>query len=189
MKCSKCKTDNAIKANYCKKCANKFTKKEQDAAYQKTVYGKIDLFEKWFNRFTLAVILDHWLFKTVVTLGILALGILFCIKNGTHLKVLENEMYDLYYMEKTKEYYLVAKENQNEIPLDLFIPNRTETIEVNHYNNNDELLSKEEYKKDGEIVLETYSDDYYILVANYKGDKKENLKIFSYRANDIEIVE
>ena len=114
---------------------------------------------------------------------------MFCIKNGTSLKILENEMYDLYYMEKNKEYYLVAKENQDEIPLNLYIPNRTKTIEVNHYNNNDELLSSEEYKKDVEIVLETYSDDYYILVGNYKGNKKEDLKIFSYKANDIEIVE
>ena len=189
MKCSKCKTDNVIKANYCKNCAKKFTKEEQDAAYQKTIYGKIDLFEKWYNNFTLAVILDHWIFKAIVLVCILILGILFCIKNGTHLKILESEMYDLYYMEETKAYYLVAKENQDEISLDLFIPNRTESIEVNHYNNKDELLSSEEYERDMEIVLETYSDDYYILVAKYKGDKKEDLKIFSYRANDVEIVE
>ncbi len=111
MKCSKCKTDNAIKANYCKKCAKKFTKKEKEKAYQKTIYGKIDLFEKWYNRFTLTVILDHWIFKTLVIIFILSFGILFCLENGTHLKILGNDMYDIYYTKDNKAYYLISKEN------------------------------------------------------------------------------
>lgn len=185
MKCSKCNTKNIIKASYCKKCGNKFTKEEQDKAYSKTIFGKYELYKKWKKRFNLNFITGSIYFKVFILIVIISFGIYYWYINGINTKILESDYYEIYYSEELGEYYLVVDDDTTEVGLNLYFPNRLEDIEINHYSTDDILIKEIDKNKDDEIVLETYNNDYYVITSKYTRDKEEDLKIFVYNKDKI----
>lgn len=185
MKCSKCNTKNIIKALYCKKCGNKFTKEEQEKAYSKTIFGKYELYKKWKKRFNLGFITGSNYFKAFILLVIIGFGVYYWYINGINTKILESDYYEIYYSEELDEYYLVVDDDTTEVGLNLYFPNRLEDIEINHYSTDDVLIKEIDKNKDDEIVLETYNNDYYVITSKYTGDKEEDLKIFVYNKDKI----
>ena len=74
---------------------------------------------------------------------------------------------------KIDEFYLISDEEK--VPLKLYVPNRVENIEISHYLKENELVEKTEYNKKEKIVLETHTEDYYILNVNYLHNSNKNI--------------
>lgn len=178
MKCIKCTEENINKANYCKKCAYKFSKKEQEIARKHTFVGKLELIEKIYNVCKLKIITDHILFKIFSILFVLGVGIYIWINDGINLKLLNSKNYEIHYNTNEEEFYLISEKDK--IPLNLYIPNRVENIEIKHYSKDGEMLEKNKYDKDDDIVLEAHSEDYYVLKVNYLHNTVEKLKIYVF---------
>ena len=178
MKCIKCTEKNINKANYCKKCAYKFSKKEQEIARQHTSVGKLELIEKIYNVCKLKIITDHILFKIFSILFVLGVGIYVLIQDGIDLKLLNSKNYEIQYNTKQDEFYLISDEEK--VPLNPYVPNRVENIEISHYSKEDELVEKIEYNKKDKIVLEAHTEDYYILNVNYLHASNEKIKIYVF---------
>jgi len=176
MKCSKCKTKNITKANYCKKCGNKFTKKEQEKAKRKTLIGKVEFLEDLYSKCTLKIITGHIVFKICSILIILGIGISIWINKGLDLKLLNSEDYEILYNKTEKEYYLIT--TNEKVLLNLYVPNRTKEIKISHYDSNANLLEDKSYKPDAEIILETKETEYYILDVKYLHDDRYSFKFY-----------
>lgn len=185
MKCSKCGCENIIKANYCKECKNKFTKEEREKAYNKTLFGKIELIEKWYSRLTLQEITGHIVFKICSIGVILVIGIYMLFTMGITTKILDSNDYKIYYNETLKEYNLLVDSSMNEVDINLYKPNRLKELNILHYDTDNELLEKLEYKEDEDIVLNTYDNDYYVLESKYSNNKSEKIKVIVYKESDI----
>lgn len=185
MTCPKCSTKNIVKASYCKECKYEFTEEEQDKAYSKTIYGKLEKVEEWYNHLTLATITDHIAFKIITILIVLLGGLYYYFTRGIDTCILQSNQYEVYYNENTDEYYLVIDETTTDIKLNLYIPNRVMKIDIEHYDIEDKLLEKEEFEEDKGINLKAYKSDYYIIKSVYETTTK-NMKIFVYPKNRVD---
>lgn len=181
MKCQKCGKENIKKANYCKFCGKEFSQKEKDAAKNKGFVAKLRKFDKWYEVCTLKVITDHILVKILIILLILFPGIYSLFKNGSHLKILDTNKYNITYNNKDQEYYIYLEQNTaKDVPLSLFVPNKIKKLQINYYNSENKVLEKDKINIDKEIILKANSteDNYYIISAT--NNQKEKLKIYVY---------
>ena len=186
MKCIKCRTNNINKANFCKNCAYKFSKEEQKIAKRKTFIGKIEMIEDIYNVGSLKVITDHILFKIAMIIFVLGIGVYFLITNGVDFKLLESDNYKIQYNEKKLEYYLISK--KDEIPLDLYVPEKCKQITVKHYDMNNNIISENNYEKSDNILLEVNSNkDYYIIQSKYENNNIDQIKLYIYLEEYIEV--
>lgn len=186
MKCIKCKTNNINKANYCKNCAYKFSEKEQKIAKRKTFIGKIEMIEDFYNVCSLKVVTDHILFKIATIILVLGIGIYFWITNGTNLNLLESDNYKIQYNEKKSEYYLIGKEE--EIPLDLYVPEKSKEIIVKHYDKDNNIINEDKYSKTDNITLEINSNkDYYVIESIYENNNLDQIKLYVYLEEYVEV--
>ena len=185
MKCPKCNTKNIVKASYCKECKYEFTEEEQDKAYSKTIYGKLEKIEEWYNHLTLATITDHIAFKIITILIVLLGGLYYYFTRGIDTSILQSNTYEVYYNDKNDEYYLVIDDETKEIKLNLYIPNRVMKIDIEHYDLENKLLDKEVFEEDKGINLKAYKSDYYILKSVYD-TKTEKMKVFVYPKNRVD---
>ena len=78
MKCSHCSKDNLLAARYCCACGKPFTEAERKAAYDQTVYGKIDMARKVKDAATLSIITDSIWFRVLTLVLIIAVGAYGC---------------------------------------------------------------------------------------------------------------
>ncbi len=177
MKCVKCKKENITKANYCKTCGSQFSKEEQEKARKKTLVGKIERLEKAYNLCTLKAITGSTIFKVISLLIVLLIGLYFLFNFGNKVKLLESPEYKIEYNTKLKEYYLLVK--NDEVDLNLFVPNKIDNLGVKIVNKNNQEISRTEYEKNDEIKLFANGEDYYYLIDDNKVD--DILKIFVYR--------
>ena len=185
MKCHKCKSENILKANYCQKCGEKFTDKEKDEAYNKTIYGKIDSLIKIKDIATLNVITGNIIFKILSLLIVLGIGLYFLLTMGINTKILNSKDYEIFYNKESSEYYLIVDDNKNSIELSLYRPNRTNEMNIYTYDINDKEKNKTSVSKDDIITLNTYQDDYHIIESKYSNNTQDILKIFVYHKSDI----
>jgi hypothetical protein len=185
MKCHKCKNENILKANYCQKCGEKFTDKEKEAAYNKTIYGKIDTILKIKSFATLSVITGNIFYKIGSLLVVLGIGLYFLFTIGINTKILNSKDYQIFYNKESNEYYLLVNDNKNSVELNLYRPNRTKEMTIYTYDLNDKEKTKTTVSKDDVIKLNTYQDDYHIIESIYSNKKKDNLKVYVYHKSDI----
>ena len=66
MICSKCGTNNLIRADYCSSCGHAFTEQEKADAYRETIYGKLDRLEEAQSWLTLKKITGNLFFRIAV---------------------------------------------------------------------------------------------------------------------------
>lgn len=178
MKCIKCTEKNINSANYCKKCGYNFSDIERNAARRWSFVWFLEKIDKIKEIFDLSFITDHIVFKIISILVILGIGILNFLDKGVNLKILESSNYKVQYNTEIDEYYLIT--NNNQINLNLYIPNRTNNLALKHLDKENNIILEKNYQKAEEITLYTNgNDDYYILEAEYK-DKTEELKLYMY---------
>lgn len=185
MKCSNCNYKNRVKATYCMECGYKFSKKEQESAYNKTLIGKYKQYKKWYNRFSLKLIFDSIPFKIVSILLILTIGLYYMYTNGINIKILNSDNYELVFNDRLQEYYLITNDELSEIPINLYIPNRTKEITINHYDLEDNRIDKFKYDKKNDLILETFNNDYYSINVEYSNGSSEILKLYIFNESNI----
>ena len=185
MKCNKCKSENILKANYCQKCGQKFTDKEKEEAYKKTLFGKIDAFLKIKNIATLNVITGNIIFKIVSLLIVLGIGLYFLFTVGINTKILNSKDYQIYFNKESNEYYLIVDDKKDSIELSLYRPNRTKEMTIYTYDIDGNEQTKKVVSKDDKITFNTYQDDYHIINSKYSNKKEDNLKVFIYHKKDV----
>ena len=186
MKCPKCNKKNITKASYCINCKYKFTEEEQEKAYKKTIFGRLESLEEWYYHLTLATITDHIAFKILMVLIVLGLGLFYFFTRGIDTSILSSNSYEVYYNEKAKEYYLLTEDNIDEINLELYIPNRLEELYIEKYDTNNKLLESSKYDEESDIKFKSYNNDYYIIKSIYK-NKTDNMKFYIYKKSNVEI--
>lgn len=183
MKCKKCKSDNNYSYNYCKKCGNKFTKKEQNKAKRWTLVWFLEKKDKIKSLWKFSFITDHILFKIATVLIFLGIGIYSFFTNGINLKILGSDNYKIQYNTKLEEYYLLV--NSDNTKLNLYVPEKTNKIIVKHLDNGDKIIDENSYNKGDEITLENNSsNDYYTIKAEYSNKKSDTLKVFIYQEKE-----
>lgn len=160
MKCEKCGQKNIKKAYYCKKCGEPFTEKERKKAEYKGFIGFIKRIEKWYNTCTLKVITDSLIFKMLLIILLLGIGIYNFTKTGNDLKINEDSSYQVTYNTKEKEYYVYMLENNNinkngKLHLDLYIPNLVNELDITYYDENNNVLYEVKIPKEEEFEINT----------------------------------
>ena len=189
MKCQLCGHKNVKKANYCEQCGTLFTKEEKEKALTNGIDGFLRKLHTYYETLTFHFITDRLWFKILS----LVLLIGFCLwiyygKSDT-LKIEDSDVYSFQYNTKEKEYYLYIPEEyfaqyNGKVPLNLYVPKGYETLYVGLFNENNELLMKEEKSKTSEIILETNKNEngYYAISLN---DSLDNpLKVYIYLGSD-----
>ena len=181
MKCPKCNKKNITKASYCISCKYEFTEEEQEKAYNKTLFGRLDSIETWYNHLTLATVTDHILFKLFLLLLVFLTGLWYYFNRGIDTAILESKYYEIYHNNKNDDYYLIIDDETKDIKLNVYKPNRVKSLKLIHYSNDDKEIENFDYDEESseKISLKAYNNDYYVLKSTY--DKKtDNLKIFIY---------
>lgn len=182
MKCIKCLTKNIYKADYCQNCGYHFSKKEKKAARRTTLIGKIELIEEAYAICTLKKFTGHTLFKIATILIVLFIGLYFTFSKDNTLKILDNDYYLIQYNTKKSEYYLIT--NENEVPLDLYLPNGTTEIKIQHLDKSQAIISEDAFTLNDSITLKTNSNQDYYLINT---DNEEQLKVTVYLSDYIEV--
>lgn len=188
MLCIRCGKKNHYKANYCINCCYNFNELERDKNYKKTFYYKWNIFDKWYKRFKLDAITQNIFFRILVIVVILYLGLINIYRNGNVVAIQEDPKYKIVYNDKSQEYYLLVGDGVEEVALNLYIPNNTDDIEIDHYNEDDKLLEKKKYKEGEEIIITTYDSDYFILNSKYDDQDSSKLRLSVYNENMVEEV-
>ncbi len=184
MKCSKCHKKNIVKANYCRYCGNKFSEKEKTEARKKSLVGRFEMLKDWYEACTLKTITDDWRFKIAVLAVILGIGIYNFVTMGANLKIIDSDIYNLQYNKTEDSYYVIVdKENRDniiQVALDLFIPNKIETLRLTHYDENGKVISNDTYEKGSQILVSAnVSNNNYYVIAN-NSNEKEKIKFYVY---------
>lgn len=174
MICKNCKTKNITKAQYCRNCGCAFTDEQRQAAYDRTIYGKIDKLEKWKGYLTLEVITGHPVFKTVVLVAILLWGIFLGRSNGNQMLILESESYRVQQNVTTGEYYVLTQ--QDSVSLALYLPRKAETVQLQAIVK-DAVVQEQNFTAEEQPSLECGAAEYYYITADY-GDSTERITVY-----------
>ena len=187
MKCKLCGYNNVKKANYCEQCGALFTKEEKEKALKKGIDGFLRKLHHYYDTLSFHFITDRLWFK-ILSLVIL-IGFCLWIYYGDFLKIEDSDFYSYQYNTKEKEYYLYITEEyfaqyNGKVPLSLYVPKGYDTLYVGLFDENNELLSKEEILKTNEIILETNKKEngYYAISLNDSLDKP--LKVYIYLGSE-----
>lgn len=161
MKCNNCKTENIMKADYCKACGHQFTEKEKKKAYNRTVFGIIDNVLNLKSYITFDFITGNRWFKVASLLFLILYSVLVLKLNGSQIRILDSRDYDVEYNKTTKEYFLVTDEKQ--IGLNLYVPEKTDKVNLITVDSNDKLINEKEYSIDENIMLLYNDKEHYII--------------------------
>ena len=164
MICNTCKHNNITKAMYCENCGAAFSDKEREQAYNKTIYGRIDKFEQFKGYVTLEAITSHPVFRIIVLVLILAVGLLVGRPHGNAMTILKNDAYTVAQNSQTGEYYLLTQDEQ--VAVDLYLPKKAEQLTVRQ--DDDTATTRTlDLTTDEALVLTANAQAAYVLEADY----------------------
>lgn len=174
MICKKCKEENVIKAKYCRNCGEAFSEEERKAAYDQTIYGKLDFIKKIKEHLDLSFITGNKFFR----IGVLIIILVYIIFNGVKSKdfmIEKSNQYEVQYNEKLNEYYLLSEEKT--VHLQLYLPEEPKSIEIISFNLKNEENSRHLYQMNETMVVETDPKQYYVVTAHYE-NSTQTLKFY-----------
>ena len=175
MKCPKCGCMNTTRASYCHQCGRQFSAEEQQAAYDRTIYGKIDRLEELKSWITLSKITGN-LFVRIGIIAVIALcGILSVIQKGTDLKLLNGPGYRCEYNETLQEYYVYT--DRDAVSLSLYIPRTEGNLRAEYYEG-EQLMNTSLHEFSDSVTL-MKGQGYYILKAEYP-DGEDTIKVIVF---------
>ena len=166
MKCSNCNTENMLKAGYCKECGQQFTQQEKDAAYNKTVFGFVDRLENIWGYLSLDFITGSRWFRAAVLVVLAVYAGFVMTANGNKMKIMDSDSYDVTYLTDTKAWCLSTQ--QESVTVELYIPGKTDTVEVIALNQNNETVFCNTYNVEDAILLSNTENQHYIIQAEDK---------------------
>ncbi len=176
MKCMHCGTENVVQASYCTHCGKAFTEEEKKKAFDQTFWGKLQKLQEVKSILDLSFITDHWLFRTIFLIGLLAAGLLLSNNQGSQMKLLESPDYRLAYNETEKEFYLFS--DLDEVVLQLYLPGKPEGVKVSSLDETGKVLETRDYSIDEAPVLKT--DSPYCQISGVYEDREDSLRLRLY---------
>ncbi len=179
MKCSKCNTENTYKTDYCVNCGKKFTKEEQEAAYFKTFWGKVEKVEDRYKTLTLKKFFSSRPVQIAVILVILALGIFNLVRNGAYLRVEKSSNYTVEYNQKLNTSYLNTA--LDAVDVSFYLPHAAEDIVIKRLDAEGHVTEEMTIKPEDAVKLEASFKDYYQVVANYTKSGTERQYIYLFK--------
>lgn len=167
MHCPKCLKYVPYGAKYCQSCGEAIPTDERSNAYKKTIWGKLQRIEDWYKTLALKKITDSVIFKVLILLIILGIGLFNVYRNGTQLKIMDSDMYNVQYNTALEEYYILT--DADEVVLNLYIPKKTEGLLLTGYDESGNVLEKRtltasDYEKTD--VLRVRKDEYAYLTLD-----------------------
>ncbi len=173
--CPDCKSGNLLEARYCFCCGRKFTDKEQEAAYNMTIYGKIEKAEKIQSIVDGSIITGSTWFRVIVIAVIAAVGLWGFFNKGSNFRVAESDGYEVQYNTEEKKYYLLT--DHDSINVALYVPKNTEELELTAVNTvTDEVLETKTYSIGEGIALYPDSTVKYLVSTG-----KQELTMYALR--------
>ena len=179
MKCSKCKTENTYKTGYCVNCGNRFTKEEQEAAYFRTFWGKVEKAEDRYNTVTFKKFLSSRPVQIAVILVILALGIFNIARNGSYFRVEKSSEYAVEYNRKLNTSYLNTA--LDAVDVSFYLPHAAENIVIKRLDAEGRVTEEKTIKPEDAVKLEASFKEYYEVVANYSKSGTERQYIYLFK--------
>lgn len=140
MKCTECGYETNYGANYCNNCGASL-EKANDEIYNRTVWGYADKFLDWYDALTLKKITGNIIFKIVVLLLVLGIGIFNAYSSYANIRLLKSETYEIEYDKDADFYYIVTPEE--EVNILLYIPKNAEKVIVRGITDGQEVVETE----------------------------------------------
>ena len=179
MKCTKCESQLAYGDKYCNTCGEKIPLSSYGDDYKKTLWGKIDKVNDWYDTLLLKKITDSIIFKILLLVLILSWGLFDAYTDYTNIKLLESESYTIEYNKKLDEYYIYTPEE--EVRLNLYIPGYTDSIGVKEYIG-DEITNEKEMSsekgKSSTVVVKKEGFDYVVIESVKESKVTDSVKIY-----------
>lgn len=182
MICPNCSRDNISSANFCRYCGHSFSEDDRQAAYESSVYGKLDKAKKAKDIVTLSVITDSLWFRILTIALILALGI-WLRTSGVHgFRLESSDDYEIQYLEETDTYYLIAEEDT--VPLRLIVPYGTKSLKVKELDEEEDVVSSDSFDLDEGVTLAVSGENHYKLSTSNGKKTTGTLLLYLYRTDD-----
>ncbi len=170
MKCEKCGYELNYGAKYCNACGEKVPKDTYKEVYDHTVWGYTDKFLNWYDTLTLKKVTGNIIFKIVVLLLVLLVGVFNAYSSYANIRLLKSEEYSIEHDKNLGFYYIITPDEQ--VNILMYIPKNTEKVVVKGIDGDNETAKTEflpdDYAK-GIIAKKNEFD--YITVETIKGDK------------------
>ncbi len=175
MKCNQCGQENALSAHYCSTCGAKFSEDTRNAAYEKTIFGKLDKVLDLKGWVDLSKITGNRIVRIAVLAVLLALVVVNISRNGSHLTIAPGDGYTVAYNEEQKEYYALTE--LDTVNLSTYLPKKTNSITVTCYIQDQQVYVRQE-EPGTTVELPRLEDGYYVIHADYSNGKSEELMLF-----------
>ena len=161
MKCINCKKKNVSQASYCIRCGYEFTDKDKENNKNSLAATVYRTKEVW-DTITLSKIKDKWWYRILSFMFVVGLGVIMFIQNGTHLKILKSDNYEISKLKNTDNYYL--KSPNKETKLNIYLPHEAANIYVDYYDESGNVISKNTYTDINDItILVNNNNNYYTI--------------------------
>jgi len=171
MKCSKCGKENLIKARFCSDCGNPFTDEERQAAYDRTIYGKLDKLNEAKGWLTLNKITSNPFVRIAVLALIIAIGFISGNNRGDTMAIMESDEYKVYYNSKTRDYFLNT--DKDRVSVGIYLPGTPSGISVYTLNEQAEAIDEEYYDIGEKIILQKADDRVYVIEGDYENGTQQ----------------
>ena len=182
MKCKNCGKENLLKAKYCSSCGHEFSEEERQAAYDSTVWGKLDKLKKVKSFATLEVITSHPVFRAVFLVALILIGVMTGTNRGSEMRPMESGEYTVGYNREKDEYYLFTEKES--VNVSVYLPGKPEGIKVTAEKDGEVLYTKE-YTVDEIPVLAKDPSVTYSVYGVYS-DKDKEITILLYDPSVLE---
>ena len=182
MICPNCSEDNHSSSIYCRNCGYHFSDAQRQAAYDQTIYGKIDKGRRIADILTLKFITDTIWFKVLSIVLILALGVWLRISGVQGFRLESSDDYEIQYLKETDTYYLITEEPT--IPLRLVMPYGTKKLKVKELDEDGDTISSESYDPEEGITLDVSGKIHYKLSTSNGKKTTGSLVLYLYLSED-----
>ena len=176
MKCKNCGKENLIQAHYCVSCGHPFGEEERQAAYNDTIWGKLDQLKEAKEIVTLEAITSHPVFRVMFLALLIIIGILTNTNKGSVMRPLESEEYTVGYNQKLEEYYLFTEKDSVAVPL--YLPGKPEKVRISADKEEENVFTRE-YALNESPVLTKDPSVVYTVYGVYEG-KEEKITVLLY---------
>ena len=171
MKCAECGKENLVTAKYCSSCGNEFSEKERQAAWDETVWGKLEKLKEAKEWLTLEKITGNKIFRIALLVLIVLWGVMSGGNRGNRMLILESSEYTVRYNSELDEYYVFT--DRNEVDLDLYLPGKPQGITVTSSTLEGAPLDRKDYEIGDKITLSRSDEVLYHIEGVYEKSEKD----------------
>ena len=124
--------------------------------------------ETW-DKITLSKLKDKWWYRIGSFILVVGLGVFMFIQNGSHLKILNSDDYEISKLKNSNIYYLDSK--NSETKLNIYLPHEVDNIYIDYYDESGNEISKNKYDDINDITIIVDNNNNYYSIYIDKDNK------------------